>query len=61
MLTDATNCALNHDVITVTTSRTSPIVIDMNVVSMMTIDAMYDNVNDITVTATVTMTIAKII
>ena len=33
----------------------------MNVVSAMTIDAMYDNVNDITVTATVTMTIAKII
>jgi hypothetical protein len=33
----------------------------MNVVSVMTIDAMYDNVNGITVTATVTMTIAKIV
>jgi hypothetical protein len=38
-------------------------VIHMNVVSVMTIDAMYDNVNSInkSVTVTVTMTITKIV
>ena len=56
MLPDAPNCALSHDFITVSNF---PIVIDMNVVYVMNIDAIYDTVNDITERVTVTMTITQ--
>ena len=48
MLPDATNYAISHDFITVQNKSNFPII--MNVVYVMTIDAIYDNVNNITVT-----------
>jgi hypothetical protein len=59
MLPDAPNCALSHDFITVSNKSNFPIVIDMNVVYVMNIDAIYDTVNDITERVTVTMTITQ--